>query len=136
MEKWKEIFEKTIPIGKYQVSVKNGDEAGLLIKLESNEYFVDINFGAVSALRMLDEGILLNELYNNQTIAKYKNNGFSNVIYQVLEGEFDTFVRNACNELYDYLKLKHFIIITMNYVTEVISEWEPVIKVTTKKHTA
>jgi len=58
MEQWEEIYKNTIPVGKYETLVKNGEESGLFIKLENNEYIISINFGVVSAFRMLDEGII------------------------------------------------------------------------------
>lgn len=128
MEQWEEIYKNAIPAGKYQTLVKNGEEAGLLIKLEDNEYIVNIDFGIVSALRMLDEGILLEGIFDENEISRYKKNNFSNIIYKIQEGEFSKFIKKSSNELYDYLDLKHYVIITMNYVIEVISEWEPSIE--------
>ena len=50
-------------------------------------------------------------------------------IYKIQNGDFDKFVKQIGNELYEYLDLKHYIIVTINYVIEVITEWEPRIKV-------
>ncbi len=33
---------------------------------------------------------------------------------------------------YYYLDLKHFIVVTMNYIIEIITEWEPSIEVNKK----
>ncbi|NLL74107.1 MAG: hypothetical protein GX237_11350 [Clostridiales bacterium] len=132
MESWEEINKNTIPVGKYCAFVNNGEESGLIIRLESNEFFVNINFGVVSAFRMLDEGIILGELFDEDEIIKYKSDNFSNIIYKVQNGEFGDFIKKMCTELYDYLDLKHFVIITMNYIVEVISMWEPTIEVIKK----
>lgn len=132
METWEEIFKSVIPVGIYQVSVKNGEETGLLIGLESKEYFVNINFGAVSALRMLDEGIILDNLFDTNEVLRYKENGFSNVIYKINDGDFSKSIKNYCKELYDYLDLKHYLIVTMNYVIEVVADFEPEIDVKSK----
>ena len=132
MEKWEEIIEKTIPSGKYQALVKNGEESGLIIELESNQHEVIITFGVVVALRMLDEGIVLTGIFDEHAIQKYKNDNFSKVIYKVQNGEFGNFMQQISDELFEYLELKHFIIITMNYVIEVISKYEPNIEVIKK----
>lgn len=132
MEHWDEIYKNLIPIGNYQSLIQNGEKAGLIIKLESNEYIVDINFGIVSAFRMLDEGIILDEIFDDAEINRYKDDNFSNTIYKIENGEFGNFIKGISSELYGYLDLKHYIIITMNYVMEVISQWEPNIVVEEK----
>jgi hypothetical protein len=132
MEQWEEIYKNMIPIGKYETLVKNGEKAGLSIKLESTEYIANINFGVVSAFRMLDEGILLEGVFDENEILRYRKNNFSNTIYRVQGGEFGNFVKKNGNELYDYLDLKHYIIITINYVIEIISRWEPSIEIVNK----
>lgn len=129
MEQWEETFINVIPVGKYETLVKNGEELGLFIKLKSNKYVININFGAVSAFRMLDEGVLLKGFFNKDEILKYKKNNFSNTIYKIKEGEFGNFIKKVSGELYDYLDLKHYIIVTMNYVIEIVSSWEPNIEV-------
>ncbi|MFA9466976.1 MAG: hypothetical protein ACERKN_22205 [Velocimicrobium sp.] len=131
MEQWEEI-KNFIPIGKYQTIVKNGEETGLVIQLESTENIVNIKFGAVSAFRMLDEGIVLRGVFTESEILKYKADNFSNIIYKITGGEFGKFIKNASNDLYDYLDLKHYIIITMNYLIEIVSEWEPSIAILRK----
>lgn len=87
MEQWEEIYKNTIPVGKYETLVKNGEVSGLFIKLESNEYIISINFGVVSAFRMIDEGILLDGIFDEDEILKYKKNNFSNTIYKIQGGE-------------------------------------------------
>lgn len=132
MEKWEEIFVGKIPKDNYQALVKNGEECGLSIFLESNTNVISVNFGNVSALRMLDEGILLNGGFEEQEIAKYRQNKFSNTIYKIYHGEFGEQIKSYCADLYEHLGLAHYVIITMNYVIEVISEWEPTIYIKEK----
>lgn len=132
MEQWEEIYKSTIPVGKYETLVKNGEESGLFIKLESIEYVISISFGVVSAFRVLDEGMVLEGLFDEDEISKYKRNNFSNTIYKIQGGEFSNFIKKTSNELYDYLDLKHYIIITMNYVIEIISKWEPSLEILKK----
>lgn len=125
MEQWEEVFKGMIPRGKYQVLLENGEENGLLVRLESKNNSVYINFGAVSAFRMLDEGIVLDNLFEESQIQKYKREDFANVIYKLENGEFGKFVKTIGGDLCEYLGLKHFVIITMNYIIEIITRWEP-----------
>ena len=58
MERWKEVFINKIPKGVYQLQMSNGEEQGLTIELSKSNLCVWIQFGAVQAVRMLDEGIV------------------------------------------------------------------------------
>ena len=97
----------------------------MVIKLISTRNNVRLNFGAVSAFRILDEGIALNGLFDDEQINKFRDTGFANVIYQVAEGSFDDFIQQISGGLYEYLNLKHYVIISENYIVEIITEWEP-----------
>ncbi|BDF34227.1 hypothetical protein CE91St62_22920 [Lachnospiraceae bacterium] len=130
MENWKVINKGYIPKGKYLAELKNGEEEGLIILLESNEYSVKMDFGLASAVRMFDEGILLQEgIFDEEQIVKYKKDNFSNTIYKIVDGEFGNEVKKISGEMYDVLNLEHYLIITLNYVIEVISQGEPEINV-------
>lgn len=129
MEKWQEVLKNKIPQAQYKVLLQNGEEEGLIIKLISSRCNVMIKFGVVSSFRVLDEGMVLNGLFNDEQIEYFRNIGFSNVIYQITDGEFDGFLRQISGNLYECLEMKHYVIISMNYVVEVITEWEPEIQV-------
>jgi hypothetical protein len=66
MEKWEKVFEGEIPHEKYEMLLQNGEEKGLVINLLSEKYNVIIKFGVVSAIRILDEGILIDRLFDDQ----------------------------------------------------------------------
>lgn len=129
MEEWREVFKNIIPKGTYETLLSFGEKEGLLIKLISKKNIIYIEFGYVVVFRIFDEGIILNALFEESQIEKYKKDKFSNIIYKIQNGDFDKFVKQIGNELYEYLDLKHYIIVTINYVIEVITEWEPRIKV-------
>ena len=131
METWKKVFERKIPQEKYTMLLQNGEEKGLVVNLFSATYNVIIIFGAISAVRMIDEGVVLNGLFNDEQIDCFYDEGFENTIYQIEEGEFDIFVKGISGGLSDHLKLKHYIVISMNYVVEIITEAEPDIYVST-----
>ena len=130
MEKWTEVFKEVIPIGNYQVSLNNGETKGLYIELESFTYKVAINFGDSSAVRMIEEGTLLNNgPYSEQELLKYKPNNFSNTIYRVEDGQFGNYIKDKCRDVYEYLDYKHYLIITLNYCIDIVTQWEPEIEV-------
>ncbi len=84
MEKWIEVFKDVIPVGNYQVALNNGETQGLYIELESLAHKVTIDFGITSAVRMIEEGTLLNNgPYSELELAKYKPNDFSNIIIKL-----------------------------------------------------
>lgn len=136
MEIWKDTFIKQIPKDEYTIDLNNGEEEGLKIVLngENDCHKVLLDFGAVSSYRLLDEGIVLNEnLFNQDEVEKYKKNNFQSTIYRIENGEFSKFINDISNDMFDIYGMKHFIIITLNYVIEVVSSFEPTIKILNKE---
>lgn len=129
MEKWIEVCKGRIPNDIYVVRLENGEENGLLIKLEGNKYEVLLSFGIIPAMRMIEEGTLLMEGVSGEEMDKYSVDHFPNVIYQIEDGEFGGQVEKMYGQLYKILKLNHYIIITLNYVIEIISDEVPTIEV-------
>ena len=129
MEKWKEVFVGVIPQGNYQTQITNGEDKGLILELRSDSNHVVLNFGMVQAIRMLDEGIVQKELYSDSEVEKYKKNAFKNVIYEVSGGEFKKQIQNIADGYWESLNAKHYIIITISYNIDIITEWEPEINI-------
>lgn len=129
MEKWKGVFAGVIPQGNYQTLITNGEDEGLTLELKSSKSHVVLNFGAVLAVRMLDEGIVQKELYSDSEIEKFKKDGFKNVIYEVKDGEFARQIQMISDGYLENSRIKHFVIITQNYNIDIITEWEPEINI-------
>ncbi len=129
MERWKEVFVGTIPKAVYQMQLINGEKQGLTIELSSSQTYVMINFGMVQAVRMLDEGIVQSNLYSENEIQKYKDNDFQNIIYEVQDGEFAEQINQISDGYGEVLNLKHYVVITQNYNIDIVTEWEPTIKI-------
>ena len=72
IESWQKVFEGKIPKEKYEMLLQNGETKGLVINLKSPKHSVTINFGIVSAIRILDEGIALNNLFDTEQIEKFR----------------------------------------------------------------
>lgn len=85
-----------------------------------------ITFERYEAIRMLEERILLNDIY--YTDSKFKEFGkkrFENVIYELEDGSYMKFLmdRNDHNKKYD--RMNNYLIVTMNYFTEIITDVKP-----------
>ena len=91
-----------------------------------------IKFSIVQAVRMLDEGIVQRGLYADSEIKRHKEDGFSNVIYEVHQGEFAKQMNQISNGYGEILKLKHYVVITQNYNIDIVTEWEPTVEVLQK----
>ena len=129
MEKWKEVFVGKIPKGIYQTQITNGEEKGLNISLRNEVYDISIYFGYVQAVRILDEGIVQEQLYSEQELMEYRKDNFSNIIYKVDDGEFEKQVQKISGDLWDTLNLKHYILITSNFNIDILTEWKPEIEI-------
>ena len=133
MEKWHEVFIGKIPKDHYQMQLINGEKQGLIIELSSNNHTcVVIKFGIVQAVRMLDEGIVQSDLYSDSEIKRYKEDGFSNVIYEVRQGEFAKQFNQVSGGYGEVLNLKHYVVITQNYNVDIVTEGEPTVEVLQK----
>ena len=129
MEKWKEVFAGNIPHGNYQTQITYGENKGLVVELRSNNNNIVLNFGIVQAVRMLDEGIVQREIYSENEVEQFKKNGFKNIIYEVVDGEFSKQIEIVADSYWETLDTKHYIIITQNYNIDIITEWEPEINI-------
>ena len=56
-------------------------------------------------------------------------NKLKSSVDQILDGEFDEFVQKIGGELCSYLNFKHYVIVSLNFIVEIITEWEPSIEV-------
>ena len=128
-EHWKEMFKGMIQEDSYEVKLINGEATGLIIEFHGKHNAFCVKFGVVSAVRMLDEGIVQADLYSENEVKKYKNEKFKNVIYEVAAGRFKEEIKNIADGYLDVLGVKHYVIITMNYNIDIISEWEPEIEI-------
>ena len=129
MEIWKAIFPNIIPKDNYQVQLSNGRLQGLILELKGNFNCVVLKFGIVQAIRILDEGIVQNDLYSYSNLNNLKSEGFKDIIYEVTDGEFGKQIQNISCGYYDALEEKHYVIITNDYNIDVVTEWRPEINI-------
>ncbi|MGX7148401.1 hypothetical protein [Enterococcus ureasiticus] len=137
MEKWIDRFSGLIQHcgHDYLVSIKSGDMDGLILELEyrkDEKEKVVIDFFATKAMRVADEGMYLRGIFCDEEIEKFKGQGFESVIYEMQDGDFGNLIKKTSGGLYEHLNMKHYIIITLNFVIEVISEMDPDITILNK----
>lgn len=133
MEKWIDRFQGEIPHcgHEYLVDIKSGDTEGLKIKLEhirENEV-IYIDFSSTKSVIITDEGLYLTDVFNSKEIEYFKETGFKSVIYEIKDGEFGNFINKTSAGLAEMTDLKHYVIVTLNYVIEVINGSDPKIQI-------
>lgn len=134
MEKWKDNFNGQIPQDTYTLKINHSEEEGLKIILDGeNNQSVSLDFGAVSSYRVFDEGVLLSDkLFDQNQIELFKKNDFQSVLYEIENGKFSQFINDISNGIFDLYEMKHYLIITLNYVIEIATSFEPTIEKLTK----
>ena len=88
-----------------------------------------VKFGEVKAVRMIDEGIVQTDIYSENEVQKYKKEKFKNMIYEVVGGQFKDEIKSIADGYLDVMDVKHYVIVTMNYNIDIISEGEPEIEI-------
>ena len=126
MENWKEYHKGEIPKGKYKAKFVFG-EAGLVIELASRDNRIVLDFGIVSAIRTFDRNILDADIYDN--IEELRKDKFSNVIYEVENGNYLNEMKWIASGYLDYQDMKQYTIITDNCCIDIAYEWELKIEV-------
>lgn len=130
MQKWIAVAPTEIPEGKYSLDLSAGEENGLKIKLEDFSKSINLNFGVVFAVKFLDEGVLLNtNSYFGEAFEICRKNSFKEVLYEVEGAPFKEEIIDSAAGSLETDKIKHYLIITMNYVVEIVTQWEPTINI-------
>ena len=129
---WLDTFRGIIPRQTYTAHLSAGEEKGLIVTLSGDLYEVTINFGAVQAVQMLDEGVLLNG-EDTEQLKTLRDQDFPSTLYEIENGNFGHLIETQMgSDLYHALGCRQYNIVTLNYVIFVVSLWEPQITVTQK----
>lgn len=136
MIKWIEVYKGKIPKGDYGVRLINGED-GLTIELIGQDVKVIIDFGGlVSAVRMLEEGIIIQGAYSYTGMEKLKEEQFKNVIYKAENEDFRNEVIHFAEGFSEIYNFNHYILVTMNYSIDVVTESELSISIIDQKFDA
>lgn len=126
-EIWKEVYKDKIPNGIYHTISISNHELGIIISLSSSTHCVQMSFDKVVAMRMFEKRVIPDNLFADDELKKLSKDKFKNVIYQINNGEFSTFLKDNENQRGKVLNMNsnHYIIISEYYTVEVLSETEP-----------
>lgn len=130
---WHDNFQGIIPRQTYTARLSAGEEKGLVVTLDSDQFEITIRFGAVHAVQMLDEGVQLNGKVTEQ-LRILRSQGFPSTIYEIENGDFGRFIQSQMgSELYNALGCRQYNMVTLNYVICVASLSKPEISIAAKQ---
>lgn len=131
-ETWHEAFPGTIPQDTYTLHLQHGERQGLTILLEGSAHDVTLIFGNVQAVNILNEGVQLNgpEIINHKQL---RESNFAATLYLVENGCYGAYIKSLMSaDLYEALNLRQYVLVSLNYVVEIVTGFEPTIQVHTK----
>lgn len=131
-ETWHEAFPGAIPQDTYTLHLLHGERQGLTVLLEGNSHNVTLTFGNVQAANILDEGVQLGGPgITNHT--QLRSSNFAATLYLVENGCYTAHIKSLMSsDLYEALHLRQYVLVTLNYVVEIVTGFEPTIQVHTK----
>ncbi|MBU5359554.1 hypothetical protein KQI58_00515 [Enterococcus raffinosus] len=134
MENWKDTFINQVPKDVYTVKINSGEQDGLNIMLygEKNRHKIEIDFGALASYRIIDEGFLLSEcelVIPDKIVKKLKKDNYPSTLYEIENESYSKFINEISCGLFDIYEMKQYNIITLNYVIEIASRFDPIINI-------
>lgn len=126
MEVLKKVFQNQIPKGDFYIKLYNSEDESLTVQLYDFNYFVFVTFKRYKAIRMIEEGMLLmNYIYSAPEFEKYKQDDFVNTIYEIIGGTYVKYLDEINNNNLRANEMHAYIFVTMNYVTEIVTDTIP-----------
>ncbi|MCI9293586.1 MAG: hypothetical protein HFF02_09925 [Erysipelotrichaceae bacterium] len=126
MEVLKKVFQNQIPKGDFYIKLYNSEDESLTVQLYDFNYFVFVTFKRYKAIRMIEEGMLLmNYIYSAPEFEKYKQDDFVNTIYEIIGGTYVKYLDEINNNNLRTNEMHAYIFVTMNYVTEIVTDTIP-----------
>ena len=123
MEVWKEYRKGEIPRGKYTAKIICGDSHLLTVELKSDKARIILEFGICEAIRIFERKFVDLDLYEN--IEDLKKDNFSNVIYEVEDGNYLKEIELYSAGVLDSTGTKQYTIITDNLFIDAVYLGEP-----------
>ena len=123
MENWKEYRKEEIPRGKYKAKVVCGDSHLLTVELKSDKARIILEFGIGEAIRISERKFVDLDMYEN--IEDLKKDNFSNVIYEVEDGNYLKEIELYSAGVLDSTGTKQYTIITDNLLIDAVYLGEP-----------
>ena len=136
MEKWKEYRKGIIPKDQYagKISYKEGMKP--VIDLQSwyrgeNTNYVKIEFNQALSVRVFEEHSAFCDVFDESE--PFWEDHCANVIYEVENGNYVNNLKKAARGKLDRVRIYHYVIFTLNYYYEIVTDSEPVITAKNEK---
>lgn len=135
-EVWTNLFIDEIKEDNYVLISMKYDCEGLIIVLEGDKYKLTIDFGLVNVFRNMDEGACLEIYEQNEVLHQFRRGIIKNPFFRVTNSKFLKEIGflsgggeggGFYNETTTHYK--HYSIVTMNEVIDVVNCWEPEIEI-------
>ena len=128
-EEWIKLVKEVIPEGEYIVTNFIQDSNGVKISLAEGEHIVEIIFDGVPVLvRSTVEGLRMRTWGNVQL--KYNNKFIfrKSFLFEVKKSALvEWCIQESCG-FYEESQLKHYCIVTSEEMIDIISTFEPIVK--------
>lgn len=122
-EIWECYATEKIPIGKYEVIEIIQNSNGTEIDMESEEHKMIIKFEFADALRVSDEGRRIRTYNKIIEIQNYRKDFNGVPLYEAFNSEFYNWAKKESAGY--YTDFRHYVIITMNDIVDIISSCSP-----------
>ena len=123
MENWIEYRKGEVPRGKYKAKIVCGDSHLLIVELKSDKARIILKFGICEAIRISERKFVDLDMYEN--IEDLKKDNFSNVIYEVEDGNYLKEIELYSAGVLDSTGTKQYTIITDNLLIAAVYLGEP-----------
>ena len=131
MEIWTPAFPDIFSENNYDIELTNGDKNGLIITLLGEREKIRLYFGIITAFQMYEEN-LDGGGYSFDELKRFQENHCRDRVYKIKNGKFCEIVKKESLGLWNTLQNPlQYIIITGNYLVNIICDGEPKIKRTT-----
>lgn len=131
MESWKEYQKGIIPNDKYLGRVVYQEGMKPVIELDplsiKDITSINIEFNQVYSIRVFEEHSAVWKIF--EEILKFDDNHYENVIYEIENGDYTNDIKNAAGENLYGITIKQYVVFTLNYYFEIVTDSEPTIKI-------
>ena len=131
MESWKEYQKGIRPNDKYLGRVVYQEGMKPVIELDplsiKDITSINIEFNQVYSIRVFEEHSAVWKIFEESL--KFDDNHYENVIYEIENGDYTNDIKNAAGENLYGITIKQYVVFTLNYYFEIVTDSEPTIKI-------
>jgi len=88
---------------------------------------ISIEFNQVYSIRVFEEHSAVWKIFEESL--KFDEDNYANIIYEVENGDYTNDIRKAAGEKLHGMTIKQYVIFTLNYYFEIVTDSEPTIKI-------